>query len=117
MAIGSKDTKIPILNFKELSSTYVAEDHNTLEIVYMIPKTNAYSSYSIELFLSTGDVLTAVAGKSTVQTLVCDGEYHTLSVDLSSLSYWNGKINEIRLDFFTNSAVDDVMFIKTIKLK
>lgn len=105
------------LNFKELSSTYVADNYNTLEIVYMIPKTNAYSSYSIELFLSTGDVLTAVAGKSVVKDLICDGEYHTLTVDLSSIAFWNGKINEIRLDFFTNSAVDDVMFIKTIKLK
>lgn len=105
------------LNFKELSSTYNADDYSTLELVYMVPKTNSFTSYSIEIFLSTGETLTAEAGRSAVRSLVCDGEYHTLTVDLSALSFWNGKINEIRLDFFTQSAIDDVLFIKSIKLK
>lgn len=105
------------LNFKALSSAYNADDYSTLELVYMVPKTNSFTSYSIEIFLSTGETLTAEAGRSAVRSLICDGEYHTLTVDLSALSFWNGKINEIRLDFFTQSAIDDVMFIKSIKLK
>mgnify|MGYP003290389919 CR=1 FL=1 len=105
------------LSFKKLSIPYNADDYDTIEIEYMVPQTNSYNSYSIELFLSTGDVITAEAGKSIVKALVCDGEYHTLSVDLSSLSFWHGNINEIRLDFFTNSSADDLLFIKSIKMK
>ncbi len=96
---------------------YIADSFKTIEIVYMVPTANTYDSYSIELFLSTGDVVTAVAGKSVVQPLIDDGEYHTLTVDVSSLSYWSGKINEIRFDFFSESDVDDVIYIKSVELK
>ena len=83
----------------------------------MVPTTNSFGSYSIELFLSTGDVTTAQGGKSVVAPLITDGEYHTLTVDVSSLAFWNGKINEIRVDFFTASYVEDTIYIKSIDLK
>lgn len=105
------------LVFTSSQSEYSANDYKTIEIVYKVPTTNTYPTYRIELFLSTGDTLTAVGGKSLVQSLITDGEYHTLEVDVSSLGYWSGKINEIRLDFFTESSVDDVIYIKSIELK
>ena len=105
------------INFKESQNTYSAEDYKTIEIVYMVPTTNSFGSYSIELFLSTGDVMTAQGGKSVVAPLITDGEYHTLTVDVSSLAFWNGKINEIRVDFFTASYVEDTIYIKSIDLK
>ena len=105
------------LSFTDLNPGYDAINYKTLEIVYMVPTTNALEGYSIEIFLSTGDVLTAVGGKSVVETLICDGEYHTLSIDLSNVSFWYGKINEIRIDFFTGAQVDDVIYLKSFALK
>ncbi len=105
------------LSFKDLNPGYDANNFKTLEIVYMVPTTNALSGYSIEIFLSTGEVLSAVSGQSVVEALICDGEYHTLSIDLSNISYWYGKINELRVDFFTGAQPDDVIFMKSITLK
>ncbi|MBQ8407809.1 MAG: hypothetical protein IJY39_02980 [Clostridia bacterium] len=105
------------IDFMESQSVYNADDYTAIEIVYMVPTTNSLGSYSIELFLSTGDTVTAESGKSVVKSLISDGEYHTLTVDVSGLGYWSGKINEIRIDFFTASSVDDVLYIKSIDLK
>jgi hypothetical protein len=40
-----------------------------------------------------------------------------LTLDVASLSFWSGKINQIRFDYFSGAAVDDVIFVKSIQLK
>ena len=105
------------INFLSSQNTYNADNYTTIEVVYMIPTTNATSYYNMELFLSTGSTTAAQGGKSVVKTLVADGQYHTLTIDVSKLAFWSGKINEIRLDYFGNGIPDDVIYIKSIELK
>ena len=71
----------------------------------------------MELFLSAGATKGATAGKSVTKSLVVDGEYHTLTIDVSDLEFWSGQINQIRLDYFSGAAVDDVIYIKSIEFK
>ncbi len=103
--------------FSASQTTYNADDYGTIEVVYMIPTTNSTTNYNMELFLSTGSVTGAVGGKSVVRPLVADGEYHTLTIDVSTLAFWSGKINEIRVDYFSGAALDDVIYIRSIELK
>ena len=105
------------IRFADSQKEYQAGDYTTIEIVYMIPTTNSLGYYDMELFLSTGDVKTAQGGKSVRRELITDGEYHTLSINVSSVSFWNGKINEIRVDFFGGSNAGDVIYVKSITLK
>ena len=105
------------IEFGTAQTVYNAEDYGTIEVVYMIPTTNSTTSYHMELFLSAGSIGSATAGKSVMKPLVADGEYHTLTIDVSNLSFWSGKINQIRLDYFSGAAVDDVIYIKSIELK
>ena len=83
----------------------------------MVPATNSSTNCSIELFLSTGNTASAQGGKSIVKPLVADGEYHTLTIDVSTLAFWSGKINEIRLDYFAGGVSGDVIFIRSLEFK
>ena len=82
----------------------------------MIPKDNAAGSYQTDLCLCTGEQKYADGNKRTRQDLVKDGEFHTLTVDISKFSYWKGVINLIRFDFFDNCAPGDVMYLRSFKL-
>ena len=92
------------------------EVYRKIVIEYMIPKSNSQSSYSGELFLCTGSVVNAESGKSVAVNYIADGSYHTVEIDLSSLSFWSGKINSIRFDFFNSGAIGDEVFIRSIRL-
>jgi len=105
------------VDFTNLSETYLADDYYILEIEYMMPVTNALGDYSCELFLCSGSLWDAVGGASVGANLEkADGKYHTLRIDLSESGYWNGDIHKIRIDFFNNCDVGDMMFIKSVKL-
>ena len=103
--------------FHTSQTVYNANDYTVIEIVYMIPTTNSAGPCSMELFLSTGNTSKAQAGKSVVRSLVADGQYHTLTVEVSGLAFWSGKINEIRLDYFASGRNGDVIYIKSIEFK
>lgn len=103
------------INYKA-SGNMSASDYKKIKIEYMIPLTNAADSYTAELFLCTGDVASAVGGKSVRGKYVADGQYHTLEIDLSNVSFWNGTINMIRYDYFDGCLNGDVLYIKSIEL-
>ncbi|MBO4325655.1 MAG: hypothetical protein J5950_00080 [Clostridia bacterium] len=104
------------LNFLDFAPEQTAEKFTKLTIEYMIPTSNAKSSYSCDFFLCTGEK-TAPDGSEMVRCeLICDGDYHTLEVDLSALSFWKGKINLIRFDFFDDCSSGDVMNLRSFKL-
>lgn len=111
------DDAYAAIEFGTSQTVYNAGDYATIEIVYMIPTSNSAANYVMELFLSTGSTVSAVGGKSVTGQLIADGEYHTLTLDVASLSFWSGKINQIRFDYFSGAAVDDVIFVKSIQLK
>ncbi|MBQ7699102.1 MAG: hypothetical protein IJT49_02030 [Clostridia bacterium] len=93
-----------------------AAEYGTLTIEYMIPADNAASSYACDLFLCAGDTLNPDGNKRIRQTLICDGEFHTLQIDLSKYSYWSGEIHQIRFDYFDFCYAGDVMYLKTFSL-
>ena len=70
----------------------------------------------MEIFIGTGSVMDAQGGYSTSASLICDGEYHTLRIPVSHLSYWKDQLNIIRFDFFEAALEGDCMDIRSISL-
>ena len=100
----------------ETDTPLYAEEYKTLTIDYMIPADNASPSYSCDLFLCTGATSAPDGNKRVRQQLICDGEYHTLELDLSKYSFWSGEIHEIRFDYFDFCSSGDVMYLKAFSL-
>lgn len=93
-----------------------SSDHKTLTIEYMIPEDNVTNSFECDLFLCAGDTLAPDGSKRIRKSLVKDGEFHTLQIDLSSLSYWNGTVHEIRFDYFDNCKANESIYLKSFCL-
>ncbi|MBQ8407871.1 MAG: hypothetical protein IJY39_03310 [Clostridia bacterium] len=104
------------LNFVLSDKECFAEDYDKVEIVYMIPTTNANSSSSCQLFTCTGEQTSATGSMAISGSLIKDGQYHTLTINVGSYAFWQGKINQLRFDFFNTAAVGDVMYVKSVKL-
>ncbi len=94
-----------------------ASDYSKIEIDYMIPLSNGRSSYETDLFLCTGNKTSPDGSERTRASLIKDGQYHTLTVNVGSLSFWKGKINKIRFDYFDDCDTGDIMYVRSIKLK
>ena len=105
------------VDYTKSSPVLYASDYKTIEIDYMIPVSNGRSSYATDLFLCTGDKISPDGSERVRKSLVKDGEYHTLTVNVGSLSFWSGKINKIRFDYFDDCDAGDVMYVKAIRLK
>ena len=94
-----------------------AEDFDTVEIEYMLPKTNALARYTPELFLVCGEYASPLAGYSVTSSLKRDGQYHTVSFPVASNECWTGTINAFRFDYFNDCAAGDVIYVKSFALK
>ena len=94
----------------------MTENYAAVEIVYRVPLENSAHTKSFEIFIGTGSVMDAQGGYSTSAALICDGEYHTLRIPVSHLSYWKGQLNMIRFDFFEAALEGDCMYIRSISL-
>lgn len=104
------------LNFAISEKECFAEDYERVDIMYMVPTTNSASAKHSRLFTCTGEQASATGSMSVGGNLVVDGQYHTLSYNVSSYEFWTGKINQLRFDFFENAEKGDVMYVKSIKL-
>ncbi len=93
-----------------------AKNYSKITIEYKIPESNAMNAYGCELFLCTGKLRAAEAGKSVRGNYIADGEYHTIEFDLTGLDFWKGTVYDIRFDFFNECADNDRIFIKSIRL-
>ena len=91
-------------------------DYTAVEIVYRVPLENSANTTSMEIFIGAGSVMDAQGGYSTKASLVCDGEYHTLRIPVSQLSFWKDQLNVIRFDFFESALSGDSMDIRSISL-
>jgi hypothetical protein len=91
-------------------------DFKAVEIVYRVPTENSAHTKSMEIFIGAGSVMDAQGGYSTKASLVCDGEYHTLRIPVSHLSFWKDQLNVIRFDFFESALEGDAMDIQSISL-
>ena len=94
-----------------------ADTYKTLEITYMIPTTNSKGNGVTDLFLCAGSVTNPDPNACVRMSLTADGQFHTLTVDLSDKSFWTGDIHKVRFDFFDGCAAGDVMYVKSIVLK
>lgn len=93
-----------------------AEDYGTMEITYMVPKETSAQARNLQVFFCVGQVTEANASYQVMSTLTCDGQYHTIQINLSKLSYWKGDIHSLRIDFFDQCTVGDVIYIQSIQL-
>ncbi len=94
----------------------MTEDYTAVEIIYRVPLENSDNTTSFEIFIGAGSIMDAQGGYSTTVGLICDGEYHTLRIPVSQLSFWKGQLNVIRFDFFTAAVPGDAMDIRSISL-
>ena len=94
----------------------MTEDYTAVEIVYRVPLENTAHTTRMEIFIGAGSVMDAQGGYSTQADLICDGEFHTLTIPVSHLDYWKGQLNVIRFDFFTAALSGDAMDIRSISL-
>ncbi len=105
------------IDYTKSNPTLKAQDYKTIVITYMMPTTNSRTSYTAELFLSTGSSMHAEGGKSVRGVVTADGTYHTLEISVENLSFWSGNINAIRFDYFDACAEGDVIYVQSIELK
>lgn len=107
------DTQVAI----SYGGKYAASSMTTLTIEYMIPTTNSRGNYNTDLFICAGSYAEAAEGCRVRQALVRDGQWHTLTVNLSGQSFWSGNLNMLRFDFFDVAGAGDVMYVKSISFK
>ncbi|MBQ7172289.1 MAG: hypothetical protein IJR89_08455, partial [Clostridia bacterium] len=93
-----------------------AKDYRTLEIDYRIPAENQKDGYEADFFLCTGAKAYPDGSERTRATLIKDGLWHTVTVDLAALPFWQGTVNRIRFDYFDSSSVGDEIYIRSIRL-
>jgi hypothetical protein len=86
LTVGGSDPFVS-LNFKSSDEVLYAEDYRYVELEYMLPESNSAAMYHGELFVATGDLTGASAGKSLPFTLTRDGNYHTLRVNISDVDF------------------------------
>lgn len=115
-AVVSGNDALFYLSYGSATPLLKADDYKTLEITYKCPADTSSKAINLQVFLCAGEVQNADAKYQVMSRITKDGEYHTLSIDLTKLSYWTGDVNSIRVDFFDQSEVGDTMYIKSIKL-
>ncbi len=108
----------PIISipFSNAPDVYSADEYHKIEITYRVDPENSAAASRLQVFLCSGTVTEPNAAYQVMNALNCDGEYHTLTIDLSALSYWTGDIHMIRIDYFDQASAGDTMYIKSIKL-
>ena len=94
-----------------------ANTYKTVEITYMLPTSNSKGNNVADLFLCAGNYQNPDAASSVRESLIADGEYHTMVIDLSGKSFWQGDVHKIRFDYLDDCKAEDVMYVKSIVLK
>ncbi len=117
LTAGSEGDVSVTLPYDSAPAPLAASSYKKLKIEYRIPTDNSMSSYQADLFLCAGEILGPDGNARVRVSLVADGEYHTLEVNLAGNAYWTGDIHMIRFDYFDHSAAGDVMFVKSINLE
>ena len=102
------------IRYTKLTKKITAENYKYLTLIYRIPETNSESSYTTEVFFNTNNQGARAGQSVSGRTMVSGDKYKYLTLDASSLSGWTGTITSIRLDFFSNAANGDVMYVHNI---
>ena len=105
------------LSYSQSIPPLKANDYTTLEITYKCPTNTSGKAVNLQVFYCVGNVANPDPNYQVMKSIQKDGEYHTITIDLTSLKGWNGDIHTLRVDFFDQSESGDTMYIKSIKLK
>ena len=116
LKVGTAYDPQVFIDYDKAQAGLNASDYDTLTIEYMIPATNSMSSYECDLFICCGSVTGPDANYRHRITFTCDGNYHTATVNLRSLGYFEGDLHKIRFDFFDSCADGEVMYVKSFNL-
>ena len=100
-----------------LGDTFQASDFGKLVIVYMLPESNSPGNNVMDLFICVGSIKAPHPDARVRVSLVADGEYHTIEVDLTSKEFWTGTIHSIRIDYLDSCKPDDVIYLKSVALE
>ncbi len=111
---GSNSDPQTVIDYED--STLSADDYKYITITYMVPSNTSSSANKSELFLCAGSVTAPVADCNATFNPVKDGVYHYAVISLAEASFWTGDIHLIRLDYFSQCAVGDTMYVDSICL-
>lgn len=103
------------IKYKDRGAALDAADYGVIEITYRIPTKNQLDSYNAEIFLCAGQYEHPTGGVSVQFDLIADGEWHTARIPLPA-NYWDGEINQLRLDFFSGCERGDEFHLQSIVL-
>lgn len=105
------------VTFNLSDSNLSTDEYTKILIRYMVHTANSKTSYSSALYFSTTDGgIDGTRVKSG--SLIVDGQYHTLVLDLADHELWTGNIRQLRLDYFEGSCEEgDKMYIEYILIK
>ena len=117
LTVIGNDPSITI-DYSVLATPMYAEDYKTLKITYMVPAGQSFANFSYAIFPCTGDLMNASSTATVYKPtgIIADGQVHVLEIDLSQQSFWAGKINKIRIDYFNNCSVGDIFYLMGVEL-
>lgn len=101
------------LDYTALKQKITAEDYKYATLVYRVPNSNARSNYSTEIFFNTNGQ-GARGGQSATGTVYRSDDYQYVTISAAALTEWKGTVSSLRLDFFADANVGDVMYIHDI---
>ncbi len=104
------------LRYVENSVELYAQEYPYLVMTYRTAPENSTSANVAELFLSADVVRSATAGCSMIHHLQNDGEIHSDVIHLGEKDFWDGRINEIRLDYFSQAKKGDTLYLYSMTL-
>jgi hypothetical protein len=85
-------------------------------MTYRTAPDNSTLAGTTELFLSADVVRSATAGFSAYHSLQNDGAIHSDIIHLGENAFWDGRINEIRLDYFAQAEQGDTLYLYSMVL-
>lgn len=93
-----------------------AEDYPYIVFTYMAPDTNSSENYTGQIFFGAGAQMNPSGEASKTFPVTSDGQLHSQIIDLTGQTYWQGKPNFARLDFFSSAAEGDCMYVKSFRM-
>ncbi len=114
---GSLGDSSITISYGDAGAKVNAADVSILRIEYMIPEENGRIFYECDIFPCAGSIAMPDGNARIRESLITDGEYHVLEVDLSAYAFWSGDVHSIRFDYFDFSEDGDVMYIKSVTLE
>ncbi len=108
----------PFINLRYAKSEQPldAGDYPYLVLTYRTGADNSPHASKAEVFLATDTLREAKGGCSQTFVLQTDGAFHSQVLSLGALPYWKGRINLLRLDYFSNARAGDTFYLYSLLL-